>query len=81
MKNIIDYIKKEYFDELYLEAMKDFFGDDLPDCVLESVKNNEYTDYILETLKSHNVDLLIKKIKSFQKIMTSQLLKSSMTLK
>lgn len=63
MKNIIDYIKKEYFDELYLEAMKDFFGDDLPDYVLESAENNEYTDYILETLKSHNVDVLIKKIK------------------
>lgn len=63
MKNIIDYIKKEYFDELYLEAMKDFFGDDLPNYVLESAKNNEYTDYILETLKSHNVNLLIKKIK------------------
>lgn len=63
MQNIIDYIKKEYFDSIYLESMRDFFGEELPECVIESAKNVEYTDYILETLKSHNVDLLIKKIK------------------
>lgn len=63
MKNIVEHLKKMYFNEIYLESMKDYFGDELPEYVYESMKNNEYCDFILETLRSHDIKSLCKKIK------------------
>lgn len=62
MKSIIDYIK-QYYKDVYLESMKDIFGDELPEYIIESANKEEYEDYILETLKSHNKTLLQDKLK------------------
>lgn len=55
--------KREYYNEIYLESMKEYFGDDIPNCVYESIESGDYTDYILENLKTHDINLLKKKIK------------------
>ncbi len=55
--------KKGYCDEIYLESMRDYFGDDLPDCVYGSIETGDYADHILESLKSHDINLLKKKLK------------------
>ena len=55
--------KRGYYNEVYLESMKEYFGDDIPNCVYESIESGEYTDYILENLKTHDINILRKKIK------------------
>lgn len=54
--------KREYYNDIYLESMRDYFGDDIPNCVYESMESGVHKDYILENLKSHDIDLLCKKI-------------------
>lgn len=63
MKNVIDYIKKSYFDEIYLNSIKDYFNDDLPEAVFECIETGNYRDFILENLQSHDIKLLCKKIR------------------
>lgn len=68
MKNIVQHIKKSYYDNIYLSSMKDYFGEYLPNSVYESINNEDYEDHILENLKSHDIKLLCKKIKeTFEK--------------
>ena len=55
--------KREHYNKIYLDSMKDHFGDDIPECIYEAVESGEYTDYILENLKTHDINLLQKKIK------------------
>lgn len=37
--------KREYYDNIYLESMKDYFGDDVPNCVYEAIESG-YGIYI-----------------------------------
>ena len=53
---------RDFCDKLYLESMKDYFGDDVPSCVYEEIESGNYKDFILENLKSHDITLLCKKI-------------------
>lgn len=55
--------KREYYNEIYLESMKEYFGDDIPNSVYEAIESGDYTDFILENLKTHDINLLRKKIK------------------
>lgn len=72
MKSLSDFIKeigvkdckRLYEIECYSNSMKDFFGDILPDKVLESMYNEEYKDFILESLTSHDPKKLKEKIES-----------------
>lgn len=50
MKDLITTIKTDYYKGIYLESMRDVFGDDLPSFVMESAENGTYIDYVLETL-------------------------------
>ena len=54
---------RDFCDKLYLESMKEYFGDDIPNAVYEAMQSGDYTDFILENLKSHDINLLCKKIK------------------
>ena len=47
--------KKEYCDNIYLESMKDYFGDDVPNCVYEAIESGKHIDYILEDLKTREI--------------------------
>lgn len=47
--------KKEYYDNIYLESMKDYFGDDVPNCVYEAIESGKHKDYILEDLKTREI--------------------------
>ena len=69
MKQLSNYIsecipnfKMCYERECYLNSMMDFFGDDLPDDVIESMYSEEYTDFILESLTTHDINKLKTKI-------------------
>lgn len=69
MKQLSEYIsecipnfKLCYERECYLNSMSDFFGDDLPDDVIESMYSEEYTDFILESLTTHDINKLKAKI-------------------
>lgn len=69
MKQLSDFIKEykiydaaRHYQECYLNSMMDFFGDDLPEGFEESLINLEYKDYILESLTSHDVELLKNKL-------------------
>lgn len=73
MKNLKDYIikencnisshfKVEYNQECYLNSILEFFGDELPKDFNDNIKNITFKDYILESLTSHDINLLIKKI-------------------
>ena len=53
---------RDFCDKLYLESMKEYFGDDIPNAVYEAMQSGDYTDFILENLKSHDINLLCKKI-------------------
>ena len=55
--------KREYYNEIYINTMKEYFGEDTPNCVYESIESGEYTDFILENLKTHDINILRKKIK------------------
>lgn len=55
--------KRCYYDEVYLESMKEYFGDEMPNYVYESIEIGDYTDYILENLKTHDITILQKKVK------------------
>lgn len=54
---------RDFCDKFYLESMKEYFGDDIPNAVYEAMQSGDYTDFILENLKSHDIDFLCKKIK------------------
>ena len=54
---------RDFCDKFYLESMKEYFGDDIPNGVYEAMQSGDYTDFILENLKSHDIDFLCKKIK------------------
>ena len=69
MKQLSDFIKEykiydaaRHYQECYLNSMMDFFGDDLPEGFEESLINLEYKDYILESLTSHDAELLKNKL-------------------
>ena len=47
--------KREYYDNIYLESMKDYFGDDVPNCVYEAIESGKHIDYILEDLKTREI--------------------------
>ena len=47
--------KSEYYDNIYLESMKDYFGDDVPDCVYEAIESGNHIDYIFEDLKTREI--------------------------
>ena len=71
MKQLSDFIKEykiydvsRHHQECYLNSMMDFFGDDLPEEFKESLINLEYKDYILESLTSHDVELLKNKLQT-----------------
>lgn len=64
MKSISDYIK-QYYKDIYLESMKDIFGEDLPNYIIESAENETYNDFVLETLKTHDKFTLQKKLKQY----------------
>lgn len=53
---------RDFCDKFYLESMKEYFGDDVPNGVYEAMHSGDYTDFILENLKSHDINLLCKKI-------------------
>lgn len=53
---------RDFCDKFYLESMKEYFGDDVPNGVYEAMRSGDYTDFILENLKSHDINLLCKKI-------------------
>lgn len=53
---------RDFCDKFYLESMKEYFGDDVPNGVYEAMRSGDYTDFILENLKSHDTNLLCKKI-------------------
>ena len=53
---------RDFCDKFYLESMKEYFGDDVPNGVYEAMQSGDYTDFILENLKSHDINLLCKKI-------------------
>lgn len=53
---------RDFCDKFYLESMKEYFGDDIPNAVYEAMHSGDYTDFILENLKSHDINLLCKKI-------------------
>ena len=55
--------KREYYNKIYLSTMKEYFGEDAPNCVYDAIESGEYIDYILENLKTHDINLLRKKIK------------------
>ena len=54
---------RDFCDKFYLESMKEYFGDDIPNAVYEAMQSGDYTDFILENLKTHDIDLLCKNIK------------------
>ena len=54
---------RDFCDKFYLESMKEYFGDDIPNGVYEAMQSGDYTDFILENLKSHDINLLCRKIK------------------
>lgn len=60
--NIPSHFKIEYEQECYLNSMLEFFNDDLPEGFKDSIKNVEFKDYILESLTSHDINLLISKL-------------------
>lgn len=69
MKQLSDFINEykiydvsRHYQECYLNSMMDFFGDDLPEEFKESLINLEYKDYILESLTSHDAELLKNKL-------------------
>lgn len=69
MKQLSDFVKEykiydaaRHYQECYLNSMMDFFGDDLPEGFEESLINLEYKDYILESLTSHDAELLKNKL-------------------
>ena len=43
-------VKRQYERDCYLESMRNYFGDDLPNYIIESANNEEYKDFILESL-------------------------------
>ena len=47
--------KREYYDNIYLESMKDYFGDDVPNCMYEAIESGKHIDYILEDLKTREI--------------------------
>lgn len=53
---------RDFCDKFYLESMKEYFGDDIPNGVYEAMQSGDYTDFILENLQSHDINLLCKKI-------------------
>lgn len=65
MKNISDYIdlycpytKTQYYQECYLNSMRDFFEDELPEGFNESLNELNFIDYILESLTTHDINKL-----------------------
>ena len=71
MKQLSDFINEykiydvsRHHQECYLNSMMDFFGDDLPEGFKESLINLEYKDYILESLTSHDAELLKNKLQT-----------------
>jgi hypothetical protein len=55
-------LKRQYERDCYLESMRSYFGDDLPMYVIESALNDEYKDFILESLTTHDINLFTKKL-------------------
>ena len=55
-------VKRQYERDCYLESMRNYFGDDLPNYIIESANNEEYKDFILESLTTHDCNLLKNKI-------------------
>lgn len=69
MRSLVECIKANYPTKMStkiqeaLSNVKDYFGEDIPDGLEENIKNCIFCDYILENLNTHDVDLLISKLK------------------
>ena len=55
----IDYGCKLY---TYINGMKEFYNNKIPNYLIYKILDDDYPDYIAETLNSHDVKLLIKKL-------------------
>lgn len=71
MKDIISFLnsKHDKFDPEYwskenylLNNISEFFNNDIPNNIKEKLMNDEYVDYIFETLKTHDTDKLKEKL-------------------
>lgn len=62
MKKITEYIKLDYYKKLYLESLKEYFGEILSNTIIESVNKYEFNDFILENLNTHDLNKLKEKI-------------------
>ena len=71
MKTLLEHINNSIYkenlqyhliSEQKYQDMLEFFDNDIPNDILERFKNGEDVDYILENLKSHDIDSLIKRL-------------------
>lgn len=68
MKSLVECIKANYPTKMStkieetLANIKEYFGEDIPMQLIEETSNGQFSDYILENLNTHDVDLLIKKL-------------------
>ena len=63
MKSLKEYCKFDRIKDLYIEDIKEYFDNNIPDYLYNKLNTNNYiTDYILENLKSHNTKQLQDKI-------------------
>lgn len=72
MKDIIEYLKTKHdeFDPEYwskenylLGEINDFYNGDIPEHIVDCLKNDQYIDYIYENLQTHDAEKLKKKLK------------------
>lgn len=70
MRSLTEYVCADYPTKMSvriqetLENVKEYFGESIPDSLESQIKEGIFPDYILENLSTHDVDLLIKKLKS-----------------
>lgn len=70
MRSLTEYVYADYPTKMSvriqetLENVKEYFGESIPDSLESQIKEGVFPDYILENLSTHDVDLLIKKLKS-----------------
>lgn len=70
MRSLTEYVYADYPTKMStriqetLDNIKEYFGQEIPDNLVDHVKEGTFPDYVLENLNTHDVDLLIKKLKS-----------------
>ena len=62
MEKLTEYIKQNYYKNIYKESLKDYFGENLPDYIIESTDKYEFKDFILDNLNTHDIHKLQDKI-------------------